>query len=244
MRDDYEQKYHDIEKDHFWFKARRDYILRLLEKTAKQQSILDIGCSSGVLIQELVQQGFRKDNIYGIDISSKAIDRCRENGIKNAFVMDAQNVKLNKKFDIIIASDCLEHLKDDTKALKNWYQLLNDNGQLIVFVPAFMFLWSAHDDANMHYRRYTKNKLRYKLKEEGFTITKASYWNFLFFVPILIIRSAGRIFCKKKKVNVEKGLEKPPFNMFFYRCMRYENKLLSKINLPFGVSAFCIAKKS
>jgi predicted SAM-dependent methyltransferase len=73
--------------------------------------------------------------------------------------MDAQNITLDEKFDVIIASDCLEHLKEDEKALKNWYELLNKNGVAFIFVPAFMSLWSYHDEYNMHYRRYTNSEL-------------------------------------------------------------------------------------
>ena len=123
MKEGYEALYHDIETKHFWFKSRRQYILDLVKDYPKDSTILDIGSSSGILMKDLEALGFSMDNMYGIDISETAIKRCHENGIENAFVMDAQNITIDKKFDILIASDCLEHLKDDDKALKNWKSL-------------------------------------------------------------------------------------------------------------------------
>ena len=178
----------------------------------------------------------------GIDISAKAIENCKANGIENAFVMDAQNITLPQKFDVIIASDCLEHLKDDHKALQNWHSLLKPNGTLLVFVPALMALWSEHDVQNMHYRRYTKSELQTKLKQNGFQISKASYWNFLLFAPIYAVRLLNRLLPAKKSKTGDLE-DEMRFNGLFYNLINLENKTLKYINLPIGVSTYCIAKK-
>lgn len=164
MEENFEKKYHDVETNHWWFKSRRKYLIDLLKNSPKDSKILDVGCSSGVFLKDLEKIGFNPDHLFGIDISEKAILNSKKNGLKNTFVMDAQNITLTEKFDIIVASDCLEHLENDSKALNNWNNLLNKNGQLYVFVPAFMRLWSYHDEVNMHFRRYKKNELKSKTK--------------------------------------------------------------------------------
>ncbi len=240
MKKDYEKIYHDLESDHFWFKARRKYITDLLKDYPKDSSILDIGCSSGILLNELIELGFDREKMYGIDISEEAIANCKANNIQNAFVMDAQNINLPKKFDILIASDCLEHLEDDRKALKNWNDLMTPDGVLLVFVPAFMSLWSEHDVANMHFRRYTRPELNEKLRSEGFKIIKSSYWNFFLFPPIFLVRFLS----KKGKPSKKGALDKtPPMNGLLYHLINIENRLLRFLNFPFGVSTFCIVKK-
>ena len=84
--------------------------------------------------------------MYGIDVSEESIQKCQAKGFTNTWVMDGTQIALEKgSFDILVASDCLEHIEQDTKALDNWLSLLKPNGQLIVFVPAFMFLWSGHE---------------------------------------------------------------------------------------------------
>ena len=243
MKADFEKIYHQLESKHFWFQARRKYILQELKKADRGSIILDIGCSSGLLLDELALLGFKKDNLYGIDISKRAIGNCKSLGIENTFLMDAQNITLNQKFDIIIASDCLEHLKDDEKALNNWNSLLRQNGLAYIFVPAFSSLWSKHDEVNMHYRRYTKKELTDKLIRNGFEIKKSSYWNFFLFMPILLIRFFSKF---NKSLGKNSGdLNKIPlFNIFFFFLLNFENKMLEYISFPVGVSTYCISKKT
>jgi SAM-dependent methyltransferase len=242
MEIDYEKKYHEVEKKNWWFVSRRKYLLDLLKDKSTESKILDIGCSSGIFLNDLEQLGFKNENLFGIDISEKAIQNCKNNGIQNAFVMDGQDIKLTEKFDIIVASDCLEHLEDDIKAIQNWNDLLKEGGEMYVFVPAFQSLWSYHDEVNRHFRRYTKNELETKLSSSELTILKSSYWNFTLFLPVFIFRKFSSFLPKSKK---EKGqiLENECANRFLLYLILVENKMLNFINFPFGVSTFCIVKK-
>ncbi len=242
MQKGFEKTYHQFEKNHFWFKSRRNFITNWLSSADKTSQILDIGCSSGILLSELIKTGFKADNLYGIDISEKAIKLCKNRGINNVYVMDAQDIKLDKKFDFIIASDCLEHLKNDKEALQNWFTLLKKNGKLIVFVPAFNFLWSTHDEVNMHYRRYTKTELEQKLTNSAFNIEKSSYWNFFLFLPIVFVRLIEKI--KPNKNANNKQLKIVPINNSLLKLLNFENWLLKFIKFPFGVSTYCIVTKT
>jgi SAM-dependent methyltransferase len=238
----FEKKYHDVETDHWWFRSRRKYITDLLKDAPKDSKILDIGCSSGILLNDLESLGFAKDNLYGIDISENAIKNCHKNGIPNAFVMDAQNITLTEKFDIIIASDNLEHLEKETQALLNWKDLLKPNGKMYVFVPAFMSLWSYHDEVNMHYRRYTKNELKTKLAAQDLKIVKAGYWNFSLFPPVYIFRKLTSKL-KNKSAESDINIGNRMVNNALLGLVSIENKLLRVVSFPFGVSTFCIAQK-
>jgi len=243
MKKDFEKKYHDVETEHWWFKSRRKYILDLLKDIPKDSKVLDIGCSSGVFLKELEAFGFETKNLYGIDISDKAIRNCKDNGIDNAFVMDAQNITLNEKFDIIIASDCLEHLENDKKAVKNWNDLLKIGGKMFVFVPAFQSLWSYHDVVNMHFRRYTKTELKSRLQAENLEIIKSSYWNFFLFLPVYLFRLISSSVQKNKTGESDISIGNSFVNKALLILIIFENKLLKFFNFPFGVSTFCIAKK-
>jgi 2-polyprenyl-3-methyl-5-hydroxy-6-metoxy-1,4-benzoquinol methylase len=245
MEKAFEQQYHELERTHWWFKGRRAYIRQLLKKEPKDAQILDIGCSSGILIEELIEDGFNAEHIYGIDISENAIANAEENGLERCYLMDAQNIELNRKFDLLIASDCLEHLEKDEQALKQWFDLLNEGGKLYVFVPAYMMLWSQHDVVNMHYRRYTRKELKQKLKAVGFELQKASYWNFFLFPLVLMTRMLQRLF--KPKAKAEEGDLKAPSNFvntIFLGLIQVENALLKGVSFPFGVSTFCVVKKN
>ncbi|WP_284651775.1 class I SAM-dependent methyltransferase [Flavobacterium terrisoli] len=244
MKKKYEEKYHDVETNHWWFKSRRKYLLDLLQDAPKDSKILDIGCSSGVFLKDLEALGFSLENLYGVDISEKAIANCKANGIANAFVMDAQNITLTETFDIIIASDCLEHLQDDKIALQNWNSLLKIGGKMYVFVPAFMSLWSYHDVVNMHFRRYTLPELKSKMLAEKLQIVKSSYWNFFLFVPVYAFRRLTSVFQKNKTGESDISIGNAFVNSTLLQLIIVENKLLKVFNFPFGVSTFCIAQKT
>lgn len=241
MEVDFEKKYHEVETENWWFVSRRRYILGLLKNAPKDSKILDIGCSSGIFLKDLQLLGFKMEALFGIDISEKAIENCKKNGIQNAFVMDAQNITLSEKFDIIVASDCLEHLADDIKAINNWKYLLKKGGVMYVFVPAFQSLWGEHDEVNMHYRRYTKKQLKTKLSNAKFIILKSSYWNFFLFIPVFIFRKINTLLPKSKKKEGQ-VINNKMINSILLKLILFENRLLKYINFPFGVSTFCIVK--
>ena len=244
MKENFEKKYHDVESDHWWFKSRRKYLIDLFKNIPKDSKILDIGCSSGIFLKDLENVGFNPNNLFGIDISEKAILNSKENGLLNTFVMDAQNITLNETFNVIVASDCLEHLENETKALKNWKNLLKKEGKMYVFVPAFMSLWSYHDEVNMHFRRYTKKELKSKIEKENLEIIKSSFWNFSLFIPVYLFRKISSFFNKNKTYESDIQIGNSLINKLLLQLIIFENKLLKRINYPFGVSVFCIAKKN
>lgn len=242
MEIDFEEKYHEVETGNWWFISRRKYLLDLLKNAPKDSKILDIGCSSGIFLKDLERLGFKIENLFGIDISEKAIENCKNNGIQNAFVMDAQNITIPEKFDIIVASDCLEHLEDDNKAIRNWKKLLKIGGKMYVFVPAFQSLWSSHDEANMHFRRYTNKELKEKLTVENLEILKSSYWNFFLFIPVYFFRKISTVLARNKPKEGQIVGNKLA-NSILLQLVLFENKLLKYVDFPFGISTFCIAKR-
>lgn len=246
MEQSYEQLYHAIERKHWWFKGRRNAVLKLLPKTLNDLLILDIGCASGALLEELKAQNIPNQNLFGIDVSEKGIEYCQQNSFTNTQIMDAQNLSFKERFDVMIASDCLEHLQYDEQALNSWFKHLKPNGKLIVFVPAFMFLWSQHDADNMHYRRYTKKELKQKLQSAGFTIESAGYWNAALFAPIAAARWLQNNVFKSKNVKDSGQVVLPNsiINWALLSLLKLENLWIRILPSFVGVSTFCVVTKS
>jgi len=245
MEKGYELKYYSIE-DKFWlFVSRRDMIIRLLKGVGKSSKILEIGCSSGPLISLLQKSGF--ENIWGIDTSRRAIQLCKKRGIKNVFARNGAKTGFEKEsFEVIIASDVLEHIKDEAKALNEWKRILKRGGKLIVFAPAFGFLWGEHDVVNQHFRRYTQKGLVRSLEKAGFRVERSSYWNFLLFFPALVLRLFQRLFISAKKMRENRDQlygSGRVMNSLLVTIIKFENRLLETLNFPLGVSVFSIAKR-
>lgn len=236
MEKAYERKRHRLEENYWLFRARREIIFKLIKKiNAKSHSaILDVGCGGGHLIKFLERKGFKK--ISGIDISNRAVERCKKRGIKDVFVEDGAETKFDDKmFDIIIADNVLEHIKDENVALNEWNRILKKNGRLIVFVPAFSFLWSQHDERCHHYRRYSKSALIKALEKANFEVERSSYWNFSLFFPISLVKIS-----QQRDQLYELN---PVVNRLLIQLLKFENWLLGRLNFPVGVSVFGVARK-
>ncbi len=126
-------------------------------------------------------------------------------------------------FDTILYMDVLEHINDDKGEIKKAYDSLNDNGKLIVNVPAFNILFSQFDIDVGHYRRYNKKLFLEKVNELNFKSIEMVYYDsvgfFLSFVSKILIKNYRSNFNKKIKlwdmlIPISKILDKVFFNSF------------------------------
>ena len=239
----YKNIYYEIEDRHWWNVSRRGIIIKLINPLLKNgMKILDIGCASGSLIDQI--STIKNVQAYGIDISSQAIKMSESKGIMNVKTMDASRLNFkDNQFDIIIASDVLEHIKDDKSALLEWKRVLKKNGYLIIFVPAHMALWSQNDIYSEHFRRYDKYQFKARLSELGVNILRLSYWNVILFIPIFIFRKVQNIFTKETQYKYQLRKTHPFIDQLLKMILYFENRVIEKINLPIGVSLFAICKK-
>lgn len=243
MQPAYETKHHQAEMSHWFLSARRHLIMQLLRSRNKNETILEVGCASGVLLQALAQQGF--SNVHGVEVSTEAINYCHERGLNNVTLTDGEKLPFpDGTFDFLISSDVLEHINQDQSALREWYRVLKPGGVALLLVPAFQFLWSDHDVVNNHFRRYAKPELLMKMKQAGFTVARCSYWNFLLFFPVSVFRIISRL---RRHGSAPKdqlysfGL----LNFLLERLLRLENYLIIHgINFPWGISIMVLATKT
>lgn len=246
MNKQYESVYHDAELHNWWFAARRSFVKGLLKKynISKDAAIIDIGCAGGVLLYELAQEGFT--DLTALDYSAEAIALCKERGIEQAYVMDGHRPEFpDHSFDVVIASDSLEHLEDDVLALQSWYRILKPGGKLFVFVPAYQSLWSAHDVINLHYRRYTKAGLLEKATGAGFRKLQSGYWNNALLIPTALMRLVkGK---PKEGAAIDEGGDivalPKPLNAMLTAWLHIEGAIAKHISMPAGVSAFAVLTK-
>jgi SAM-dependent methyltransferase len=155
---------------------------RLIAKYIKDlnfKSVLDVGCGEGSLLQSLslAEKGYE---LNGIDLSENAI-KLAEDKIKCGIfkVIDISKVSMDKKFDLVICSEVLEHIEDDVSAIKNIYKM---SKFVIITVPIGKL--GAEDLQVGHVRRYSKKDILNKLESVGFKIIKSREWGFPFYSPL------------------------------------------------------------
>jgi len=232
------EKFFELEKDFFWFKARRELVLELLkQRINRPASLLDVGCGTGQTLLEAKQiQGL---SCEGFDISLEAVQFTKRRGIE-VQQHDLLTAKFDKEFDFVFCLDVLEHV-DEKQGIQQLNRFLKKDGLLFLMVPAFGFLYSNHDQGTGHKKRYEKKDVIGLLKNNGFSIKKCSYWNASLFTPVAIIRLLN-----KNNNHKENDVRPIPslLNRFFYRLLKIENRLfLKNVFFPFGLSIIVIAKK-
>ena len=234
---------YEVEETHWWYVGRGRIIQSLVEKicptlNSANPRILDVGCGTGANLKMLAAHG----RAEGIDISPQAIEFCHERGLESVKLGAIEHLPYeNDSFELVTALDVVEHLDDDVKGLREMRRVLRRDGRLLLFVPAFMFLWGVQDDVSNHRRRYTLPRLLNAVEEAGFSVEWASYANLSFFLPVLVVRSVMRLF--GLRAATEYGINISFMNGPFSRLFAAERFILSHGRFPFGVSAACIARR-
>ncbi len=234
---------YQVEGAHWWFAGRRQIIASFVERICRDLGkanprILDVGCGTGANLEMLSRFGVPE----GVDVSADALAFCRARGLTNLIEGAAEDLPYpDQTFDLVTGLDLVEHLDSDLAGLREMHRVLRPGGRVLLFVPAFMFLWGVQDDVSHHRRRYTLRGLREVLTEAGFAVERSTYANITFFTPILLGRALMRL--TGFRPESENNLNVSALNGILAPILGFERHFLRRFNFPFGVSAICVARR-
>ena len=177
------RKLAELEDDHWWYRERRHLLAKAISGLTPGRAI-DIGAAGGGNTRVLRQHGWDAVALeYGADGAEVAHGR----GLAT-IRGDATRLPLaDASLDLVVAFDLLEHLVDDDAAVAEVRRVLKPTGTYLVAVPADTRLWSDHDEAVDHVRRYTREGLVDLLDRGGFEVTDVRSWNVLL-RPVVAMR--------------------------------------------------------
>jgi SAM-dependent methyltransferase len=177
------RKLTELEDRHWWYRERR----RLLHRSVRDLRpgrALDVGAAGGGNTRVLRGLGW---DASALEFGADGAEVCHERGIP-VVRGDATRLPLAPaSLDLVVAFDVLEHLDDDKAAAAGVFDVLRPGGTFLVAVPADPRLWSAHDDAVGHVRRYTRQTLSDLLSGAGFELEPMRSWNVLL-RPVVALR--------------------------------------------------------
>ena len=232
----------ELEDRHWWFRARRGVIWSLLSRAALPPSprILDAGCGTG---RNLLEYG-RLGEATGVDVSQQAVEFCRGRGLHNVRRAAVEDLPFEpSSFDLLLATDVIEHVDDDLPVLSELHRVAAPEARLVLTVPAYQWLWSAHDESVHHRRRYTARRLRQHVVAAGWTPTVETYFFSTVLPPVAVVRTLRTRTGSNGRSDL--ALPPPTLNRLLELTVRGEAKLIERgLRLPAGVSVgmVCVAR--
>ncbi len=230
-----------FEEWYWWHRGRQSIVRRLLSRYAPPGArILDVGCGTGATTLGLRRSG----PVFGVDVGRQALQIAHARGLS---VVQGSAARLPARpgaFDLVLALDVLEHLDDDVAAAREMRAALRPGGCLLATVPAYPFLWSGHDEALGHRRRYVRRELVAVLERAGFETLLCSYAMGSILPAAVVVRLYER-WLRRRPARRESGyvVVPAPLNALLAWITSAESFLLPWTPLPFGLSIAAVARR-
>ena len=233
----------EVDERHWWYRGRREVIRSELDSLPlpTPAEVLDAGCGSGRTMQELEAYG----TVRGIELDEAAAEMARARGHGDVAIGRLEQLPWpDATFDLITSLDVIEHTPDDREALAELRRVCRPGGWLLVTVPAHQALWSGHDEANHHYRRYSRSMLRSAAAGAGWSVTRITSFNSVLLAPAAAVRLARRRFPARN--GAAEDLSIPPWwlNELLERPLQIEAGWLRRGHtLPLGLSLLAVMRR-
>jgi SAM-dependent methyltransferase len=249
MQLDEYRKMYALEENFWWYRGMLRMTRKILGQYLQPGSdihILDAGCGTGKMLQELLDPYANRPPV-GFDFSSEAMKFLKVRGLVN--VLQASTTEIPFKsgsFDLVTSFEVLCQLpgEGDLKALQEFHRVLKPAGKIYVRLPAYQWMYASHDRHQLTFRRYRRPDLIAKVEQAGFRILKASYAN-CFLFPVLAFK---RLVLERLGVLSDSSDLRPVpagLNTLLEIPLRIESHLLSYLSFrfPCGLSLVCLAEK-
>jgi SAM-dependent methyltransferase len=232
------QQMAELDDRHWWYRARRRILADLIRREANlpaKARILEIGCGTGHNLSML--SGFGHVDGLELDDEAAALSEKRlGRKVMRSPLPELDQVPDN--YDLIGAFDVIEHIDDDHAALAAIATKLKPGGKFMMTVPAHPWMWTAHDVANHHKRRYSKRALRSLIESSPLKLERLGYFNSLLFPVAVAERAVSKL---RGKNDGDVSLPPAPLNRALEAVFASERYLVGRLPLPPGLSLFVVA---
>lgn len=235
----YGEEYRHLYENHWWWRAREKVVLAELARVRPPggwSRALDVGCGDGLIFGAL---GDYAAAVEGVEPDAHLVtERLRSDGTIHVRPFDP-SFQPGRRFGLVLFLDVLEHLDDPSAAVAHAASLMEEEGTILVTVPAFRSLWTSHDDLNRHVTRYDRGELL-ALLSPHFTVDKARYF-FRWVHPAKLFQRAMEGVTRPEPAPPQ--VPPPPLNATMYAMSRIEEAVLSWSTIPVGSSLLAVGRK-
>jgi SAM-dependent methyltransferase len=223
---------------HWWYVARRRILHDLIAHHVAlpdQARILEIGCGTGHNFEML--RGFGRLDAIEVDPQARSLASRRLGQAVGDAPLPGLSGVADGAYHLVALLDVLEHVDEDRASLESIAAKLAPGGRILVTVPAYQWMWSAHDAAHHHKRRYSKRTLEAVIRSAGLEAERVGYFNSLLFPVAAAARLVGRLAGKQSS---DDKLPPAPLNRLLRGVFGLERHLVGRVSFPVGVSLFAL----
>ena len=241
MEASYGERYRDLYERHWWWRAREAVLIDALSRRVPPggwNTALDVGCGDGLFFSRL--KHFARE-VEGVEPEASLVTRRGRAAGRIHVVPFDEAFQPGRRYGLVLMLDVLEHLDAPARALRHALSLLEEGGTFVATVPAFMSLWTGHDDVNHHRVRYTKRTFGALAKASGLGVDEQRYL-FQWTCPV------------KLGVRVVEALRRRPpspasvppewINAPLLAATRLEAATLGRLPMPFGSSLLVVGHRA
>ena len=230
-----------LEDSYWWHVAKRQLVLRLLEKYCPAPGrLVEGGIGSGRNLVEFNELGY---DVTGFDLMPESVQHVRDRGIEDVRVHDLGQPwpVEHSSLRAVVLLDVLEHVEDPAQVLQHAHASLEADGAVIITVPAHPWLYSRWDEQLGHYRRYTVKQFRQHAAEAGFRVSWLNYWNSFTMPAAVAVRGWEKLFPKRAQPDFP--VVSPFTNRALLTAAAAERWCLSHFGIPTGLSIAGVLQK-
>lgn len=236
---------------HFIDNASRQQAVMQLKKYCVMPNpvILDIGCSSGFLIENIKSE-MPDAFIVGTDVVMGPLSKLAASHPEIPLLhFDLTTCPLpDNSVDAVVLLNVLEHIEDDALAIQQLFRILKPGGVAVIEVPAGPELYDIYDELLMHFRRYKITGLRDLFLKAGFNVLRQSHMGFFLYPGFFLVKQLQRskwknVSEKEKSSLVAQNINQTGENPFFRMLMKLELNIGEVLSYPFGIRCLLTAKK-
>ncbi|MBK6592258.1 MAG: class I SAM-dependent methyltransferase [Burkholderiales bacterium] len=227
-----------VQQTHWWFVARREILASVIQRLnlPPRPDILEIGCGTGANLAMLSEHGhvvaMEYDDVARGMAAKLAVCVVQAGGLPEPVPF------ADGTFDLVCLLDVLEHIEADAAAMTRVARLLKPGGRVLLTVPAYGWLWSAHDTAHHHHRRYTASAVRSLAGQAGLVVQRVGYFNTLLFPLIAGARLLGKLLSLSNRSDA--ALPNRWVNALLRLIFASERHVVAHTGFPWGVSVIAV----
>jgi SAM-dependent methyltransferase len=238
MNPDLYREMAETQHRHWWFRARREILERAIAglQLPEGAQVLEIGAGTGGNLAMLARFG-RVSAVENDAFARRHASQVTGISVYDGCLPDALPFG-DGAFDLVCLFDVLEHVEDDAAALQRVRRLLKPGGRALVTVPAYQWLYAAHDRAHHHFRRYTARQVCRKARAAGLRVAKSGYFNTLLF-PLIALRRLQQIVTGRHDGH-DAAVPNRVLNGILYAIFSAERHVVPLRLFPYGTSVLAV----